>query len=80
MTLSRRDPLNGTWERRSPSRVNPQRSATRCDASLSGPHVSSSLASPSSANAQRASYRTACVAAPRPRAAGASQYPIAAQP
>ena len=44
-TVSRRMPLNGICERRTPSRVNPQRSATRCEARLSGPQFRSSRAS-----------------------------------
>ena len=51
-----------------PSRVNPHRSATRCEATLSGPHVSSSRTTSTETNAQRASRRPARVAAPRPRA------------
>jgi hypothetical protein len=75
-TVSRRPPLNAMCERSTPSRTNPHRAATRCDASLSGPHVSSSRARPSPENAHRANSRTARVATPRPRAsAPASSRP-----
>ena len=56
-TVSRRPPLNAMCERSTPSRTNPHRAATRRDASLSGPQVSSRRARPSSENAHRASSR-----------------------
>ncbi len=79
MTVSRRPPLNVMCERSTPSRTKPHRPATRWERSLSGPQVSSSRATFSSSNAHRAISRVACVATPRPRAGGASQYPTAAR-
>ncbi len=67
MTVSRRPPLNGTWDRSTPSRLNPQRSATLCDAWLSGLQVSSRRASPRSLKAQPPSSRTAREATPPTR-------------
>ena len=60
-------------ERRTPSRRKPARSATRCDAGLSGRTWISSRARPSSSRAQRESNRTARLATPRPRAGAATR-------
>src|SRR3954447_22469682 len=79
ITTSTSPVFDRKYERRTPSRVYPARSATRSEGPFPAYGVSSSRTRPSSANAHADSTRTARTATPRRRACGAVQYPTSAR-